>query len=236
MALLLHMVKKSIWKPFVLVIFLEKYSKFCVVYTMKSISFTWAQFAFQSVSQVIYNFINCGNYIFHNIRSFLPYLSTQCCLYSLSLFWLSKYVLSFKDQLKYLFLFKDFSFLSTFPPLDSCITLAAQISCICNTTHQTHVLLELCASTNFFFLSVCIACFMDLVFAQCLLKYIELTHYYWETVSYKSTIFELAMSVFKFYLHHTIWFDQSDLTLLSIRLLICKVWIRIFNSQIYGPN
>ena len=189
------MVKKSIWKPFVLERFLEKYSKFCVVYTVKSISFTWVQFAFQSVSQVIYNFINCGNYIFHNIRSFLPYFSTQCFLYSLPLFWLPKYVLSFRDQLKYLFLLKDFSFLSTFFLLDSCITLVAQISCICNTTHQIHVLLELCASTNFFFLSVCIACFMDLVFAQCLLKYIELTHYYWETVFYKSTRFELAMSV-----------------------------------------
>lgn len=195
MALLLHMVKKSIWKPFVLERFLEKYSKFCVVYTVKLISFTWVQFAFQSVSQVIYNFINCGNYIFHNIRSFLPYFSTQCFLYSLPLFWLPKYVLSFRDQLKYLFLLKDFSFLSTFFLLDSCITLVAQISCICNTTHQTHVLLELCASTNFFFLSVCITCFMDLVFAQCLLKYIELTHYYWETVFYKSTRFELAMSV-----------------------------------------
>lgn len=195
MALLLHMVKKSIWKPFVLERFLEKYSKFCVVYTVKLISFTWVQFAFQSVSQVIYNFINCGNYIFHNIRSFLPYFSTQCFLYSLPLFWLPKYVLSFRDQLKYLFLLKDFSFLSTFFLLDSCITLVAQISCICNTTHQIHVLLELCASTNFFFLSVCIACFMDLVFAQCLLKYIELTHYYWETVFYKSTRFELAMSV-----------------------------------------
>lgn len=195
MALLLYMVKKSIWKPFVLERFLEKYSKFCVVYTVKSISFTWVQFAFQSVSQVIYNFINCGNYIFHNIRSFLPYFSTQCFLYSLPLFWLPKYVLSFRDQLKYLFLLKDFSFLSTFFLLDSCITLVAQISCVCNTTHQIHVLLELCASTNFFFLSVCIACFMDLVFAQCLLKYIELTHYYWETVFYKSTRFELAMSV-----------------------------------------
>lgn len=195
MALLLHMVKKSIWKPFVLERFLEKYSKFCVVYTVKLISFTWVQFAFQSVSQVIYNFINCGNYIFHNIRSFLPYFSTQCFLYSLPLFWLPKYVLSFRDQLKYLFLLKDFSFLSTFFLLDSCITLVAQISCVCNTTHQIHVLLELCASTNFFFLSVCIACFMDLVFAQCLLKYIELTHYYWETVFYKSTRFELAMSL-----------------------------------------
>lgn len=155
------MEKKSIWKPFVLAIFLEKYSKFCIVYTMKLISFTWAQFAFQSVSQVIYNFINCSNYIFHNIKSFLLYLSTKCFLYSLPLLWLSKYVLSFKDQLKYLFLFKDVSFLSTFSPLDSCITLVAQISCICNTNHQTHALLELCVSTNVFFLSVCIAWFMD---------------------------------------------------------------------------
>lgn len=135
-----------IWKPLVLVIFLDK-SEVFVVYTMNLNSFTWGPtLCFNHClsptlqSYPLYSLTSLQ----HTLSYHIPLLSAVPIAFpflgSSELIFLSKANWSVSSS-------EEFSLLNAF------LLLESSVSCICNTTHQsqTCAFLELSASTRFFF-------------------------------------------------------------------------------------